>query len=174
MDAKQMVIASLNQSQGYLNRSLQGLTHEDVSWSPNEDCNSIAFIMWHTARVEDFFINRVMRRQADLYGADGWQEKLGTPAQDSGYGYTVEQLRSWPVPKLDVLKEYSDATRKSTLALLEEMSPEKMLELARPDRPPDTIGSIFSRITTEIALHMGQIDYLRGLRRGFVDTAAPG
>jgi len=59
------------------------------------------------------------------------------------------------------------------MAYLEQLSPEKMLELARPDRPPDTIGSVLSRITTEIALHAGQIDYLRGQRRGFVDTAAP-
>jgi hypothetical protein len=171
MNAKEMAVASLNQSEGYLKRSLEGLTQEDAAWRPNDDCNSIAFILWHTARVEDFFISRVIQRKPEIY--EGWQEKLGTPARESGFGYTPEQLGAWPVPKLEDVVGYADAVRKSTLAFLDELPPEKMLELARPDRPPDTIGSVFSRVCTEVALHMGQIDYLRGIRRGFVDTAPP-
>ena len=172
MDAKQMVITSLKQTQGYLNRSLEGLTQEDIAWKPGEHCNSIAFILWHATRVEDYFFTRVLQRKTALYEADGWMEKLGTPP-DSGYGYTVEQLQSWPVPKLEDLRGYADAVRQSTLAYLEQLTPEKMLELVRPDRPPDTIGGMLGRISTEIALHMGQIDYLRGLRCGFVATEAP-
>ncbi len=173
MDAKQIIVASLNQSKGYLDRALEGLTQEDIAWGPTDQCNSIAFILWHTAQVEDFFVSRVLRRTGRLYDEEGWAEKLGTPADESGYGYTVEQLRAWPVPDMDVLRAYADAVRKSTMDFLEQLPPEKLLELARPDRPPDTIGGIMSRITTEIALHVGQIDYLRGQRRGFVDTAAP-
>lgn len=172
MDAKQMVITSLKQTQGYLNRSLEGLTQEDIAWKPGEHCNSISFILWHATRVEDYFFTRVLQRKTALYEADGWMEKLGTPP-DSGYGYTVEQLQSWPVPKLEDLRGYADAVRQSTLAYLEQLTPEKVLELVRPDRPPDTIGGMLGRISTEIALHMGQIDYLRGLRCGFVATEAP-
>ena len=172
MDAREMVIASLKQSRGYLNRALEGLTQEDVTWKPGEHCNSIAFILWHVARVEDYFFTRVLQRKTALYEAVGWMEKLGTPP-DSGYGYTVEQLNSWPVPKLEDLRGYADAVRQSTLAYLEQLTPEKMLELVRPDRPPDTIGQVLIRISTEIALHMGQIDYLRGLRSGSVTTEAP-
>jgi len=173
MNAKDIIVASLNQSQGYLNRSLEGLTQEDVAWRPTDECNSIAFILWHFAQVEDFFVNRVIRQKPRLYDSDGWAGRLGTPANESGYGYTVEQLRAWPVPDLGLLRAYADAVRKSTLDFLEQLPPEKTVELARPDRPPDTIGGILSRIATEIALHTGQIDYLRGQRRGFVNTAAP-
>jgi len=172
MDAKQMVSSSLKQSQGYLTRALEGLTQEDVAWRPNEDCNSIAFILWHAVRVEDYFVTRVIQRKTELYEAEGWRERLGTPP-DSGYGYTVEQLKTWPVPELGDLRGYANAVRQSTLAFLEQLPPEKMTEPARPDRSPDTIGGILSRISTEMALHMGQIDYLRGLRCGFVATEAP-
>lgn len=173
MDAKEIIVASLNQSKGYVDRALEGLTQEDIAWRPTDECNSIAFILWHLAQVEDFFANRVLQRKPRLYDSEGWAEKLGTPAEESGYGYTVEQLRAWPVPEMGALRGYADAVRASTLGFLEQLTAEKMLELARPDRPPDTIGGILSRITTEIALHAGQIDYLRGQRRGFVDTAAP-
>ena len=169
MDAKEIVVASLKQSRSYLDRSLDGLSQEDIAWRPNEECNCIAFIAWHTARIEDFFINRVLRRQEQVYTDGGWQDKLGTP-EDSGFGYSVEQLKEWPVPKLADLIGYVDAVRDNTSALLDELTPEKMLELARADRPPDTIGAVLSRIITETALHMGQIDYIRGIHLGFVTT----
>ncbi len=170
MDAKEMVAASLKQSRAYLDRALDGLSQEDISWRPTEECNCIAFIAWHTARIEDFFITRVIRRQGEVYKTQGWQEKLGTP-DDSGFGYSVEQLKEWPVPKLADLVSYIDAVRTSTLSLLDELTSEKMLELARADRPPDTIGGVLSRVATETALHMGQIDYVRGIKLGFVTTA---
>jgi hypothetical protein len=172
MNAREMVIASLRQTRSYLNRSLEGLTQEDIAWKPAEHCNSIAFIMWHATRVEDYFFTRVLQRKTELYEADGWMEKLGTPP-DSGYGYTAEQLQNWPVPKLEDLQGYADAVRQSTMTYLEQLAPEKMPELVRPDRPPDTVGGMLIRISTEIALHMGQIDYLSGLRKGSLTTEAP-
>ena len=51
--------------------------------------------------------------------------------------YTVEELQAWPVPKLEVLRQYADS-----------------------------VGTILGRMSTEIALHVGQIAYLRGIQRG--------
>ena len=166
MEAKELLLSSLKQSQEYLTGALNGLTQEEAAWSPGEECNSIAFILWHTVRVEDYFVQRVIRREEELYEAQGWREKLGTPARESGYEYTVEQLKSWSIPQIEILKGYTDSVRKATLAFLESLAPERLSELARPDRSPDSIGSILTRIVTEIALHVGQIAYLRGVQRG--------
>jgi len=164
MEARKLILNSLEQSQGYLTKALDGLTQEEAAWSPGVECNSITFILWHLSRVEDFFVNRVIQRQKELYEAENWQEKLGTPVK--AYQYTVEELQAWPVPKLEVLREYANSVREKTLALIQSIPPEKLSELARPDRPPDTIGDILSRISTEIAMHVGQIAYLRGVQRG--------
>jgi uncharacterized damage-inducible protein DinB len=160
------MVKSLEQSQGYLSKALDGLTQEEAAWSPAAESNSIAFILWHVTRVEDFFVIRVIQRGVELYEAEGWREKLGTPAKDTGFDYTLEQLRAWPVPKLEIIRGYSESVRKKTLALLNSISPERLSELARPDRSPDSVGDILCRITTEIALHMGQIAYIRGIQRG--------
>jgi len=160
------MVKSLEQSQGYLTKALDGLTQEEAAWSPTAESNSIAFILWHMTRVEDFFINRVIQRQVELYEAEGWREKLGTPAKDTGFEYTLEQLRAWPVPKLEIIRGYTESVRKKTLALLKNITSERLSELARPDRSPDSIGDILCRITTEIALHTGQIAYIRGIKRG--------
>jgi uncharacterized damage-inducible protein DinB len=166
MQLAEAIVKSLEQSQGYLIKALDGLTQEEAAWSPTAESNSIAFILWHMTRVEDFFVIHVIQREIELYEAEGWREKLGTPAKDTGFDYTLEQLRAWPVPKLEIIRGYSDSVRKKTLALLNSIEPERLSELARPDRSPDTIGGILCRITTEIALHTGQIAYLRGIQRG--------
>jgi uncharacterized damage-inducible protein DinB len=164
MEAKELILKSLEQSQEYLTRALDGLTQEEAAWSPGPECNSIAFILWHTTRVEDFFINRVLQRGRELYEMEGWQEKLGTPVK--AYQYTVEELQAWPVPKLEVLRQYYDSVRQKTLAFLNSISPEKLSEVPRPERSPDSIGVSLGHVSTEIAMHVGQIAYLRGVQRG--------
>ena len=164
MEAKEVILRSLEQSQGYVTKVLDGLTQEEVAWCPTAECNSIAFILWHMTRVEDFFVNRVIQHGKELYETEGWQEKLGTPVKV--YQYTVEELQAWPVPKLEILQDYVDSTREKTQACIQSLPEAKLSELARPDRPPDTIGVILGHMSTEIALHVGQIDYLCGMQRG--------
>ena len=164
MDAKEVILRSLEQSQGYLTQALDGLTQEEFAWSPTAECNNIAFILWHIARVEDFFVNRVIQREKELHEAEGWQEKLGTPVK--AYGLTVEELQAWPVPKMEDLKVYANAVREKTLAFLGSIPPEKLDEVPRPDRSPDSIGVTLGHMCTEVALHVGQICYLRGVQRG--------
>lgn len=164
MDAKELILSSLEQSHEYLSKALEGLKQEELAWSPGPECNSIAFILWHTSRVEDFFVNRVIQREKELYESESWQDKLGTPLKVAQY--TAEELSAWPVPPLEILQEYVRAVREKTLDLLQSMPSNKLAELARPDRPPDTIGAILGRMSTETALHVGQIAYLRGVQRG--------
>lgn len=166
MEAKELLLRSLEESQGFLAKALDGLTQEEIAWRPKAECNSIAFILWHLIRVEDIWVNRVIQRQNEVYEAEGWQEKLGTPAKESGYRYTKEQLQAWPVPKLEVLRGYADSVREKTTILLQSITPKKLSEVARTDPSPDTIGAILGHLITEIALHIGQIAYLRGLHRG--------
>jgi uncharacterized damage-inducible protein DinB len=164
MDVKELLLRSLEESHGYLTKALNGLAQGEATWSPSPECNSIAFILWHMTRVEDFFINRVIQREKELYEAQKWQEKLGTPTK--AYQYTVEELQAWPAPKLEILREYANSVRENTLAFLNSIPLERLSEVPRPDRSPDSIGVTLEHLMTEIALHVGQIAYLRGVQRG--------
>ena len=164
MEAKDIILASLNESWGYLTRALDGLTQEDVAWAPAPHSHSLAFILWHVTRAEDW-VKEFIGRDGTIYETEGWRKKLGTPA-DGGTGYTEEQLRSWPAPKLDDLRAYAQAVRERTLALLDSLAPEDLLEEPRPEHPRETVGSILTHLITEVALHVGQIDYLSGVHRG--------
>jgi len=164
MDAKELLLRSLEESRGYLTKALNGLTQEEATWRPSPECNNIAFILWHTTRVEDFFVNRVIKREKELYETQKWQEKLGTPVK--AYQYSVEELQAWPTPKLESLTEYANSVREKTLAFLNSIPTERLSEVPRPDRSPDSIGVMLEHLMTEVALHVGQIAYLRGIQRG--------
>jgi uncharacterized damage-inducible protein DinB len=117
------------------------------------------------ARVEDVWINSVIGHTNWVYTTQGWRERLGIPVRETGFGYTEEQLKAWPVPKLEDLRGYASAVHENTLSFLESLTPEVHLEVPRPDHPEQTTCKILAHLITEVALHAGQIDYLRGVHR---------
>ncbi len=164
MESKEILIKSLGESQRYLDQALEGLTPEEMAWVPNDECNSIAFILWHVTRAEDMWINRVILEEDLVY--EGWHKTLGTPADESGYGYTREQLLSWPVPELEQLKGYAGEVRVKTTALIQTITTEGLSRETGAGTSINTVGAILAHVITEIALHVGQIAYLRGAQRG--------
>ena len=166
MNAKETLLLCLEQSQRYLTQALDGLTQMEFAWSPNTESNSIAFILWHIARVEDYYVTRVIQRLPELYEAEGWRKKMGTPVKNTGFEYNAEQLKNWPVPELETLKGYADSVRGKTLVFLESIPAEKLSETYRPERSPEDSGTLLARISTELTMHVGQICYLRGIQRG--------
>jgi len=164
MKAKELILRSLEENHEYMAKALDGLTQEEVAWCPAEESNSIAFILWHTMLVEDIFINRVIQGGKEIHETEGWQEKLGTPAK--AHQFTREELQAWPVPKLEVLKEYANSVQERTLTFLKSITAEKLDEVPLPDTSPNSTGVMLGHLCNEIARHVGQIAYLRGIQRG--------
>ena len=162
---KEIVLASLNESKGYLTRAIDDLTQEEITWTPTSHSNSLVFTFWHVTRVEDIIINEIIRHSITIYETEGWREKLDTP-EDWGTEYTEEQIQSWPTPKLEDLRGYALSVHMSTLSLLDAITPEKLLEIPQSDLTKQTVGNLLIHLITEIAMHVGQIDYLSGVHRG--------
>jgi len=173
MEIRDFLLASLRESGEYVRLAIDDLTRDELSFSPGPECNSIAFIYWHVARVEDWWINRVFLKEDEIYESDGWCEKLGTPAEDNGCYYTAEQVRAWPMPEIDVLNGYAHAVRSKTIDFVQSLSPEKLEEDIDVIGRPVPLGVYLSHVITEIALHAGQISYIRGILRGIEPHATP-
>ena len=72
------------------------LTEEEMHWRPDAESNSIAFLIWHTARVEDRLINVFARGADEVWTRDDWSAKTGIPEGDHGVNYTLEQVAALP------------------------------------------------------------------------------
>jgi len=54
--------------------------------------DSIVWLLWHVARVEDFMINTCVRGVEQVFDRGGWQSRLGVSRRDIGTGMTAEQV----------------------------------------------------------------------------------
>ena len=145
---------------------LDGLTTEELNWRPDSSANSIAFIVWHTARVEDRWFQVFCQGKSDL----GMDEKQQVAR------YKPKELEDFPILTMDELKSYFEAVRSETQKYLVNIGPEE-LEKA-PGRSPFpesssaspfaefTIQRMFRQLIQEEIQHLGQVGILRGLQRG--------
>ena len=173
MKANEIVLKSLEETTGYVADSIKGLNAYELAWCPVPHSNTIKFLMWHLARVEDLWINRILKSGKELYESEGWYKKFGTPAEDSGFGYDVAKLKTWKPPTIELLQGYASAVRKATTKYLKTLT-EKQL-----DEPRDfgwrkgTVGSALTHLISEVGEHSGQIGYIRGIIKGIEPLPPP-
>jgi uncharacterized damage-inducible protein DinB len=173
MTAIELIILSLKENEGYVNDAIKNLTQDELTWSPKPHSNSIAFLMWHLARVEDLWINRILKGGKELYEEQNWYKKFGTPTQDTGAFFDIAKLKEWPIPTFKLLKEYAAVVRQSTLSYLKTLT-EKQL-----DEPRDftwmkgTVGWALSHLISEVGEHSGQIGYIKGIMKGIENPPFP-
>ena len=95
-------------------RTLAGLSDEQMRVRPREDLNSLAWILWHVARAEDIFVNTLIAGRPQVWD-DAWGKRLGVTRRDFGIGMTsaeVGELTRAIDPA--AAREYRDAVGRRT------------------------------------------------------------
>jgi uncharacterized damage-inducible protein DinB len=166
-DFKDAIKSGLEEYLDGLKKAVDGLTPAELRWQPTLASNSISWIVWHMARVEDRWVNRVLRGDVEHWIRDGWHEKFGMSEEAHGYGETEAQVWAMPDVAMSNLLAYFDAMRQSTLAHLEQMtSADIEATYAHPRRAGITGAWILGHILVEESQHLGQVAYIRGMIRG--------
>lgn len=144
--------------------AVEGLDHERLTWAPAEGANTIAWLAWHLARVEDHQVNEVAGT-SQCYVLDGWSERFGRGAdeQDLGYGHTAADVASVRGSAADLIA-YHDAVHAKTVGYLRGLRASD-LDRVVDDRwdPPVTLGVRLASVLDDCLQHAGQAAYVRGL-----------
>jgi hypothetical protein len=69
---------------------LRGLTDEQLRYQPKEGLNSVAWLMWHTARSLDWANTVITPGRKQVWNED-WRARLNVPRRDIGTGMTREE-----------------------------------------------------------------------------------
>lgn len=155
-----------------LGKALYGLTPAERRFQPNSEANHIDFLVWHIARVEDSWIQPFAQGTRRIWQRDQWYEKLGLPQEESGFGYTAEQVASFPRFNFANFMAYYEAVRGETRRYLDGLTGTDLDRQPAPERRPGyTIGKMLSHLVVEESQHVGQVGYLRGLQRGSISKA---
>ncbi|MEE9286341.1 MAG: DinB family protein [Dehalococcoidia bacterium] len=157
-----------------LDRGLEGLTDEEITRRPNGHSNSIGWIAWHMARVEDRWFQTVLIKKPQLWETV-WAEKLGMPA-DPGYaggGMKLEDVDRFKTPTAQQIKDYYAAVRQATRAYIGGLTPEAYdREIETFFGRTWTVGQLFGHLLCELNQHAGQVSYLKGYYKGYQERVS--
>lgn len=164
----QIVDAGLKEVFGDLKTVLDGLDEYELHWRPTLESNSIDWIVWHMARTEDYWINTRLCGREAVWIEQDWRERVGVFVEGTGYAQTLEQIRAMPELDVSVVMAYYEAVRKRTVEFFTyEMKEEDLgRDLGSMGTEPMTYATVLGHLLAEMAEHLGQTDYIRGMMRG--------
>jgi len=141
-----------------------GLTDEVSFYRPTAGANSIAWLLWHSARVQDAQLCDIAGIE-QVWTRDGWVDRfdLDLPRDSHGYGHTPEQVAKVRAPA-DLLAGYYHAVHRTTLEFVASVTPDELERIVdRRWTPAVTASARLVSIFDDCAQHLGQAAYLRGI-----------
>jgi len=169
MPATDVIKTALERNWGMVDRALDGLDDATLARQPNDQSNSMAWLLWHMNRVVDTFVNTRFQSKPQLWVQDGWHQKFGM-GDDSGtgQGMSPEEVAAWVSPPRDVLLGYYEAVKASARDYLASMTDADLAGsiVAPPTNEPRPVSDMLGILIYDNTVHGGQIAYLRGYYKG--------
>ena len=138
-----------------------GLTDEQANYRPSRDANSIAWLIWHSARVQDVQLAPIAGIE-QVWTHDGWVDRFGLDLlrNDSGYGHGPDEVAKVHA-SAELLAGYYHALHKATLEFVAGVTADDLARIVdRNWDPPVTASARIVSIIDDCAQHLGQAAYL--------------
>jgi Protein of unknown function (DUF664) len=142
-----------------------GLTDEVSAYRPSPGANSIAWLVWHSARVQDVQLADVAGVE-QVWTRDGWVDRfaLDLPRNDTGYGHGPDEVGKVHV-SAELLSGYYHAVHKLTLEYVAGVTADELSRVVDTNwDPPVTASARLVSIIDDCAQHLGQAAYVRGIQ----------
>jgi len=149
---------------GVVHSALDGASLEVLTFRPDPDANTIAWLVWHLSRGQDDHI-------ADLAGDEqvwtsgGWSDRFGLPFDRAATGYGQSSADVAAVrADAGLLLGYHDAVHARTVDYLDTLAEPDFAKIVdtRWD-PPVTLAVRLVSTLADGLQHAGQASYVRGL-----------
>ena len=152
---------------------VKGLTPPQLTWQPRPEANSVAFLLFHTFRVQDRYFHTGISPVGELWEREGWSARWQLPHRppdapaiwSTGNGWSPEAVASFQPPPLEEFLAYGDAVQENSLRIVRDLDPTRLDEAPQPDRREVTIARRLQQAVAHEAQHQGQIDFILGLLR---------
>lgn len=148
----------------HVDQITEGLTEEVSAYRPTPDANSIAWLLWHSARVQDIQLADVAGVE-QVWLRDGWVDRFGLdlPQGDMGYGHSPDDVAKVKAPA-DLLSGYYHAVHQLTCNYIDGVTADELARVVDTNwDPPVTASARLVSIIDDCAQHLGQAAYVRGI-----------
>lgn len=164
MDARDVYRTIFDAIAASVERTVDGLSADQLNQRPFGEANSISWLVWHLTRVQDDHVADAFDHRQVWPQRWSTELALGLPETDTGFGHSPEQVAQVQVTSADQLIGYHQDVHRQTLVDLESVTADSLDEVIdeRWD-PPVTRGVRLASVTGDCYQHLGQAGYVRGL-----------
>jgi hypothetical protein len=144
--------------------AVNGLSPDQLAFRPDDQSNSIAWLVWHLTRIQDDHV-------AELDGSDqvwesgGWAEKFALPLDttDTGYGHGPDDVAAVKA-EAELLLGYFEDVHDKTLQYVGTLAEDDLDRVVdRSWDPPVTVSIRLVSVIADDLQHVGQAAYVRGI-----------
>jgi uncharacterized damage-inducible protein DinB len=164
MESAEVLVDGFERVREALHGAVEGLTTDQLAYQPSDGANSIAWLVWHLARVQDDHVADVAGEE-QLWTGGGWVERFSLPfaPSETGYGQHAEEIAAVRAGA-DLLTGYYDAVHDRTLAYVRQLGADELDRIVDESwDPPVSLGRRLISVISDDLQHAGQAGYLRGL-----------
>ena len=117
----------------YYDEIWDGLSREAFVAMPTPKDATIAWNIWHIARIEDITANLLIRDGKQIMD-DTWLKRLGVNVRDTGNAMTDEEITDFSRRvDMDALRRYRDAVGTRTRDILSSLEPQDLKRKIKPE-----------------------------------------
>jgi uncharacterized damage-inducible protein DinB len=159
-----LIAEAFERVRGSVHRAVEGLSESALTYRPTADANSIAWLVWHIARIQDDHV-AALHDAEQTWTADGWCDRFALPFARgaTGYDQTSAEVGAVRASAAELLGYY-DAVHACTVEYVRTLQPDDLDRIVdRAWDPPVTQGVRLVSVINDNLQHVGQAAYLRGL-----------
>lgn len=162
MGTAELLVDAFGRVQEEVHAAVDGLSPEQLAVRLDDDANSIAWLCWHLARVQDDHV-------AGAFGVDqvwpSFMERFGLPFGPGaiGYGDSPADVALVRV-SAGLLLDYYDAVHEQTVALVSGITDSDLPRVVDEGwDPPVTLSVRLVSVISDCLQHAGQAAFIRGI-----------
>lgn len=119
----------------FADEALVGLDEAAMRHIPPDGEHSIAWILWHLARIEDVTMNLLVAGSPQIFSRDGWSERLKAGIRHTGNAMEVESVaRLGQTVDIEALQAYRMAVGRRTREIARQLEPQQLKQKVDPAR----------------------------------------
>jgi hypothetical protein len=114
---------------------LEGLTEADIRSIPENEEHSIAWVIWHIARIEDVTMNVLVAGSPQLLNHENWLEKMKVTTHETGNALNATGIADLSTAiDVDELRAYRVAVGRRTREIVKKLQPGEFKQKVQPVR----------------------------------------
>lgn len=165
MDVREVLEDAVGRVDENVPAVVSDLSAEQLAWVPGPGANSIGWLVWHLARVQDSHVTELLGGD-EVWASGDWAKRFGLDPdpENTGYGHRADEVAAVRADGPEALTDYYDAVRArfgEVLATVDADGLDRIVD--RNWDPPVTLGVRLVSIIDDCAQHVGQAAYVRGL-----------